>query len=312
MSLFQETSTQNRSDTVFKVITMGGAALILLIMVALLIQLFNSSWMSIERFGLRFIYTNIWDPIHQIFGAASSIYGTLISTVIAMLIAVPLGILIAMFLVELMPPAISKWIGVGIELLAAVPSIIYGMWGLFVFAPFMAGHVQPFMKSVFGDIGLFSGPPIGIGMLTTGIILAFMILPFITAIVRDVFAMVPPVVKESARGMGSTLWEVTRQVTIRYGFQGIIGAAFLGLSRAIGETMAVTFVIGNSHRIAASLFAPANSITATLANEFAEASEPLYLSALIELGLLLFVLTFLIQVLAQLWLKRVKKSMGVQ
>jgi len=312
MSWFQETSTQNRSDTVFKAITMGGATLILLIMLALFVQLINSSWMSIERFGLRFIYTNVWDPIHQIFGAASSIYGTLVSTFIAMFIAVPLGILIAMFLVELVPPAVSKWIGVGIELLAAVPSIIYGMWGLFVFAPFMADHVQPLAKTVFGDIELFSGPPIGIGMLTAGFILAFMILPFITAVVRDVFAMVPSVVKESAHGMGSTLWEVTRQVTIRYGFQGIIGAAFLGLSRAIGETMAVTFVIGNSHRISTSLFAPANSITATLANEFAEASEPLYLSALIELGLLLFVLTFLIQVLAQLWLKRVKKSMGVQ
>jgi len=312
MALFQETSTQNRSDTVFKIITMSGAALILLLMAALFIQLFDSSWLSIRRFGLSFIYTNVWDPIRHIFGAASSIYGTLISTAIAMCIALPLGILIAMFLVELIPPAISKWIGAAIELLAAVPSIIYGMWGLFVFAPFMAAYVQPFMKHLFGDIGLFSGPPIGIGMLTAGIILAFMILPFITAVVRDVFAMVPAVVKESAHGMGSTLWEVTRQVTIRYGFQGIIGAAFLGLSRAIGETMAVTFVIGNSHRISTSLFAPANSITATLANEFSEASEPMYLSALIELGLLLFLLTFLIQVLAQFWLKRVKKSMGVQ
>ena len=168
------------------------------------------------------------------------------------------------------------------------------------------------MRNIFGDIGLFSGPPIGIGMLTAGIILAFMILPFITAVVRDVFQMVPSVVKESAHGMGSTLWEVTRKVTVKYGFQGVIGAAFLGLGRAIGETMAVTFVIGNSHRISASLFAPANSITATLANEFAEASEPIYLSALIELGLVLFLMTIIIQVLSRTWLRRVKKSMGVQ
>ena len=312
MRMFQEASTQNRSDTVFKIITMGGAALILLLMIGLIIQLFNSSWMSIERFGLRFLSTNVWDPIHQIFGAASSVYGTLVSTAIAMLLALPLGILIALFLVELLPPVISRWIGLGIELLAAIPSIIYGMWGLFVFAPFMANVVQPSLKGIFGDIGLFSGPPMGIGMLTAGIILAFMILPFVTAVVRDVFAMVPAVMKESAHGMGSTLWEVTWKVTIRYGFQGIIGAAFLGLSRAIGETMAVTFVIGNSHRISFSLFAPGNSITATLANEFAEASDPLYLSALIELGLLLFILTFLIQIIAQLWLKRVKKSMGAQ
>ncbi len=312
MNFLQETSTQNRSDTIFKIVTMMGAATVLLIMTVLFVQLVQSSWLSIEKFGFAFIYTNVWDPIRQVFGAASSIYGTLVSTFIAMAIAVPLSLLIAMFLVEIIPPAVSQWIGMAIELLAAVPSIIYGMWGLFVFAPFMADTIQPFLKNVFGDIGLFSGPPIGIGMFTAGIILAFMILPFITAVVRDVFQMVPAVVKESAHGMGSTLWEVTRKVTIKYGFQGIVGAAFLGLGRAIGETMAVTFVIGNSHRIAASLFAPANSITATLANEFAEASEPIYMSALVELGLVLFALTFLIQVLSQWWLKRVKKSMGVQ
>lgn len=312
MPFFQETSTQNRSDTIFKTITIIGAGIILVIIAALFIQLINSSMLSIKAFGFEFLINNVWDPIREQFGAASSIYGTLVSTLIAMLVAVPLSILIALFLVELSKPAISKWISTGIELLAAVPSIIYGMWGLFVFAPFMANTIQPFLKSVFGDIGLFTGPPIGIGMLTAGIILAFMILPFITAVVRDVFSMVPAVLKESAYGMGSTTWEVTRKVTVRYGLQGIIGATFLGLGRAIGETMAVTFVIGNSHRISASLFAPANSITATLANEFTEASEPLYLSTLIELGLVLFVITFFIQVAAQLWLRRVKKSIGRQ
>ncbi len=312
MTFFQETSTQNRSDTVFKSITIIGASIILLIMGALFVQLIISSGLSLKAFGFNFLITNVWDPIREQFGAASSIYGTLVSTFIAMLFAVPLSILIAFFLVELSHPGIAKWISTGIELLAAVPSIIYGMWGLFVFAPFMAEYIQPFLKSVFGRSGLFEGPPIGIGMLTAGIILAFMILPFITAVVRDVFAMVPSVVKESAYGMGSTTWETAHKVTIRYGIQGIIGAAFLGLGRAIGETMAVTFVIGNAHRISASLFAPANSITATLANEFTEASEPLYLSALIELGLVLFVITFLIQAAAQLWLRRVKKSMGAQ
>ncbi|RKY81552.1 phosphate ABC transporter permease subunit PstC [candidate division KSB1 bacterium] len=312
MRIFKETSTQNSLDTLFKTLTMASAVVILIIMAALVMELLQSSSLSIKKFGIGFFCSNIWDPVRQVFGAASSIYGTLVSTFIAMVIAVPLSLLIAMFLVELMPQSISKWIGMAIELLAAVPSIIYGMWGLFVFAPFMAGTVQPFMRNIFGDIGLFSGPPIGIGMLTAGIILAFMILPFITAVVRDVFQMVPSVVKESAHGMGSTLWEVTRKVTVKYGFQGVIGAAFLGLGRAIGETMAVTFVIGNSHRISASLFAPANSITATLANEFAEASEPIYLSALIELGLVLFLMTIIIQVLSRTWLRRVKKSMGVQ
>lgn len=312
MKLFRETSTQNRTDGLFKFITLTGAAILLLIIAALFVQLVRSSGLALKTFGWAFIWSEEWDPIRGQFGAASSIYGTLVSTAIAMLFAVPLSIFIALFLVELAPPTISRWIGIGIELLAAMPSIIYGMWGLFVFAPFMGKYIQPFLQSVFGNSVLFQGPPIGIGMLTAGIILTFMILPFITAVTRDVFGMVPSVVKESAYGMGATTWEVTRQVTLRYGIRGIIGGAFLGLGRAIGETMAVTFVIGNSHRIVPSLFAPANSITATLANEFAEASEPLYLSALIELGLILFVITFLIQAVSQIWLKRVRKSMGVQ
>ncbi|WP_456443296.1 phosphate ABC transporter permease subunit PstC [Caldithrix abyssi] len=311
MKLLLERSTQSRSDGVFRLLTILGGALILLIMALLFIELVSNSWLSIEKFGLRFFYTNIWDPVQQEFGALSSLYGTLVSTLIAMIIAVPLSLVIALFLVEMAPPPISKIFGMAIELLAAIPSIIYGMWGLFVFAPLMARYIQPFLQKVSGNFFLFEGPPMGIGMLTAGIILAIMILPFISSVMREVFLMVPSVVKESAVGMGATTWEMVK-VMIRYGVQGMIGATFIGLGRAIGETMAVTFVIGNSHVISTSLFAPSNSITATLANEFAEASEPLYLSALIELGLLLFLVTFLIQMISQLWLKRIQKTMGVQ
>ncbi len=316
MKILSKTSTdrtnERTSDKVFRILSLAGAVVILIIMLGLFIELFNNSLLSIKKFGINFLIADIWNPVKGEFGAAASIWGTLISTLIAMIIALPLGILIAFALVELLPQKISNVIGTAIELLAAVPSIIYGMWGLFVFAPFMANYIQPVLQSIFGETGLFAGPPLGIGMLTAGIILAFMILPFIASVIRDIFLMVPAVVKESAHGMGSTLWEVTSKVTLRYGMQGIIGGAMLGLGRAIGETMAVTFVIGNSHKISTSLFAPANSITATLANEFAEASEPLYLSSLIELGLILFLITFIIQVFSQLWLKKIKKTMGVQ
>lgn len=298
-------------DKVFKIVAVSMAAFIIVIMLGLLLQLLHGSSMSLKKFGLGFLSSSDWNPVTQEFGALSSIYGTLISTIIAMLIAVPLSLLISLFLVELAPPAVSKAAGAAIELLAAVPSIIYGMWGLFVFAPYMADHVQPFLNETFGFIPLFDGPPIGIGMLSAGIILALMILPFISSVMRDVFKMVPPVLKESAYGMGSTTWEVTRKVTIRYGAKGLIGACFLGLGRAIGETMAVTFVIGNKHSISLSLFDPGNTIASTLANEFAEASEPLFLSSLIYLGLTLFIMTLIVQIIAQLWLKSVHKKMGV-
>ncbi len=311
MRLLQERSTQSRSDGFFRLLTLIGAATILLIMLLLVYELFLNSWLSIEKFGLRFFYTNIWDPVRQQFGSLSSLYGTLVSTLIAMLIAVPLSVVIALFLVEMAPPPLSKFFGGAIELLAAIPSIIYGMWGLFIFAPLMARYVQPFLQRISGNLFLFEGPPMGIGMLTAGIILAIMILPFISSVMREVFTMVPAVVKESAVGMGATTWEMVK-VMIRYGIQGMIGATFIGLGRAIGETMAVTFVIGNSHVISTSLFAPANSITATLANEFAEASEPIYMSALIELGLLLFFVTLIIQIISHFWLKRLQKTMGVQ
>jgi phosphate transport system permease protein len=226
------------------------------------------------------------------------------------LIAVPLSLVIALFLVEIAPPSVSRLVGGAIELLAAIPSIIYGMWGLFVFAPFLADYVQPWLANIAPGFPLFQGPPMGIGMLSAGIILALMVLPFITSVTRDVFQMVPAVVKESAYGMGSTTWEVTRKVTIPYGIQGVVGACFLGLGRAIGETMAVTFVIGNRHEISASLFAAGNSIASTLANEFTEASDDLYLAALIELGLVLFVVTLVLQVVARWWLRRTARRMG--
>jgi phosphate transport system permease protein len=302
---------QGKADAVFRLFTALCAALILLAMAGILLELLRGSLPSIRAFGLSFLVSQQWNPVTRMFGAASSVVGTLVSTAIAMLLAVPLSLILALFLVELAPPAVSCPVGYALELLAAIPSIIYGMWGLFVFAPFMSDHVQPLLGRTLGFLPLFKGPPMGIGMLSAGIILALMILPYISAVMRDVFMMVPAVLKESAHGMGATTWEVTSKVTVRYGVSGLIGASFLGLGRAIGETMAVTFVIGNDHRISGSLFASGNSIASTLANEFTEASEPLYRSSLVELGLVLFLITLLIQIVAQLWLRRVRRGMGV-
>jgi phosphate transport system permease protein len=303
-------ATQQKVDVLFRGLTAACASLVLLLMAAFAVELVAESMPSLSRFGAGFLTSLHWNPVAGEFGAGSSIFGTLVSTGLAMLLAVPMSLVIALFLVELAPPRVSRVVGGAIELLAAVPSIIFGMWGLFVFAPFMADHVQPLLGKTLGFLPLFSGPPMGLGMLTAGIILALMILPFVTAVMRDVLSMVPPVVKEAGYGVGTTTWEVTRDVTVRYGMKGIVGACFLGLGRAIGETMAVTFVIGNSHEISASLFAPGNSIASTLANEFTEASEPLYLSALVELGLVLFLLTFAVQVAAQLWLRSIRVRSG--
>lgn len=298
-------------EWIFRLITRCSALVVLVLMAALFVQLLYSSIPSIKKFGLSFLISTQWNPVTQDFGALSSIYGTLITTFIAMLLAAPLACAIALFLVEMAPPAVSAVVGQAIDLLAAIPSIIYGMWGLFVLVPFMQEHVQPILGRFLGFTPLFKGPPLGIGVLTSGVILALMILPFIAAVMRDVFRMVPPVVKESAYGLGSTTWEVTHKVTVKYGLQGILGGLFLGLGRAIGETMAVTFVIGNSHKLSASLFASGNSIASTLANEFAEAvSQPMFKSSLMELGLVLFLVTFTIQIFAQLWLNKVRKSAG--
>ena len=302
-------NSQNQLDKYFRWITAGCAAIIIVVMAGIFFELLTNSWPAIKKFGISFLYLDEWNPVTKQFGAASSIYGTLVSTAIAMALAAPFSIVIALFLVELAPPKISYVVGMCIELLAAVPSIIYGMWGLFIFAPYMAEHIQPFLSEKFGFLPFFKGDPIGIGMLPAGIILALMILPFITAVTRDVLMMVPPVLKESAYGMGSTTWEVMWKVSIPYGIHGIIGAMFLGLGRAIGETMAVTFVIGNSHDISLSLFDAGNTISSSLANEFAEASEPIYLSSLIGLALVLFLITFVIQIIAHFWLKRVSRNL---
>jgi len=298
----------NKADLAFKALTAFCAVLIFLTMIGMVLELIQTSWLSIETFGIGFLFSKEWNPVTQEFGALTSIYGTLVSTVLALLLAIPLSLVIALFLVEFAPPRLSRVVGAAIELLAAVPSIIFGMWGLFVFAPFMSEHLQPALSRHLGFLPIFQGPPMGIGYLSAGIILALMILPFMSAIMRDVFMMVPAVVKEAAHGMGATTWEVTHKVTIRYGLLGLLGAVFLGLGRAIGETMAVTFVIGNSHSISTSLFDAGNSIASTLANEFTEASDPLYQSTLLELGLVLFLLTISIQVLAQWWVKRLRRE----
>ncbi len=299
-------------DRLFKAVAFSSAVVLFLSMAGIVAELVVNSRLSLEKFGVGFLWSASWNPVTHQFGALSSIYGTLVTTVIAMALALPLSLAIALFLVDLAPPLLGRWAGYAIELLAAIPSIIFGMWGLFVFAPYMADHVQPFLQKFGWPSLLFKGPPMGIGMLTAGIILALMVLPFTSAIMRDVFSMVPPVLKEAAYGMGGTTWEVTRKVTVRYGARGLMGAFFLGLGRAAGETMAVTFVIGNNHSINPSLFSAGNSIASTLANEFTEASDPLYLSSLVELGLVLFVITLLIQVAAHFWLKRLGKVSGMR
>jgi phosphate transport system permease protein len=297
-------------DAIFKGVAWLCAMSVVLVMAGIFVQLAVASWPTVTTFGARFLVSTEWNPVTEKFGAGSSIFGTVVSTLVAMVLAVPLSLAIAVFLVDLAKPSIAKPVGYAIELLAAVPSIIFGMWGLFVFAPFMSHYVQPFLTATLGFLPLFQGPPIGIGMLSAGIILALMILPFMTAVMRDVLFMVPQVLKEAAYGMGSTTWEVNRHVTVPFAIQGMVGACFLGLARALGETMAVTFVIGNNNEISASLYSSGNTIPSKLANEFAEASNTLHLSALMELGLVLFLITFVVQLMAQLWLKRLGKSSG--
>ena len=296
----------------FRVLCTVCCGTLVVLMAGIVFELWHNSQLSIQKFGWGFLSSSAWDPARSDFGALSSIYGTIASTVIALVIAVPISLVIALFLVELAPKSISGFFGTAIELLAAIPSIIYGMWGLFVFAPFMADHIQPFLGKYLGFSALFQGPPMGIGMLTAGVILALMILPYISSVMRDVLQMVPAVVKESAYGLGATTWEVTKDISIRYGLRGMVGAVFLGLGRAIGETMAVTFVIGNDHKLMGSLFASGNTIASTLANEFTEASEPLYMSALVEMALVLFVITAIFQGVAQIWLKYAVRAGGTE
>lgn len=290
-------------DPVFRGITMAFAAGIVILFVAMVVMLAYQSLPSIKQFGLSFLISNEWDPVKERFGALIPICGTLISTFLALIFAIPLSIGIALFLAELAPNWLRTPFGTAIELLAAIPSIVYGIWGLFILAPLMGDHVYPWLQSHFGFIPLFSGPILGIGMLTAGLVLTLMIVPFISSVTRDVFLMVPQSLKEAAYGMGCTKWEVVRDIMIPYGKKGIAGAVFLGMGRALGETMAVTFVIGNAYHLSWSLFAPGNSIASTLANEFTEADGELYLSSLIELGLVLFLITFIVLGLAQFWLR---------
>jgi phosphate transport system permease protein len=290
-------------DTLFRGLTSGAGGFILVLLAALVYVLIDQAWPSITRFGPGFLTSLEWNPVTGEFGALTTIVGTLVSTALAMLLAVPLSVGVAVFLTELAPGFLRPVFGMAIELLAAIPSIIYGMWGLFTLAPLMADYVQPWLGDYLGFLPLFQGPPMGIGMLTAGIVLAIMILPFIASVMRDVFLMTPQVLKESAYGVGATTWEVVRQVVLPYGRRGVVGGLFLGLGRALGETMAVTFVIGNAHELSWSLFYPANTIASTLANEFAEASDPLYLSALVELGLVLFLITMVVLGLAEWWLR---------
>jgi phosphate transport system permease protein len=306
---------QRIQDFLFHKVTMLFALLVLVALAGILVSLMISAWPAFQKFGIDFIWTNEWDIINENFGAAIAIYGTLISSVIALLIAVPLAFGIALFLTEMCPLWLRRPLGTAIELLAAVPSIIYGMFGLFIFAPLFADYGQPALQSTLGQMPLigplFGGAMNGIGLLAAGIILAFMVLPFIAAVMRDVFEIVPPILRESAYGLGCTTWEVVRYIVLPYTQKGVIGGIMLGLGRALGETMAVTFVIGNSQRIRESLFAPGTSIASTLANEFGEADD-FHLSTLFALGFLLFVITFVVLAIAKIMIMRAEKAQGAK
>ena len=302
------------ADPSFRRLTQSFAFLVFALLAAILVSLVVGSWPSLKAFGLAFLYTPTWDPVRDRFGALIPIFGTLATSAIAMLIAVPVSFGIAMFLTELAPPLLRRPLAIAIELLAAVPSIIYGMWGLFFFAPWFMDHVQPALIATIGNVpvvgALFQGPPMGIGMMTAGLILAVMIIPYITAVMRDVFELTPPMLKESAYGLGATTWEVMSRVVLPYTKVGVVGGIMLGLGRALGETMAVTFVIGNAHNFSPSLFAPGNSIASALANEFTEAVGDVYTSSLIELGLILFLITSIVLALSKLLLASLASREG--
>ena len=303
-------------DPAFEWLTKAFAFLVFSILAAILVSLVVGSELTLRKYGISFLWREDWDPVREEFGALVPIYGTLVTSLIAMLIGVPVSFGIALFLTELSPPWLRRPLGTAIELLAAIPSIIYGMWGLFVLAPLVQTYVQPLLVRVFGDIPLigtlFSGPPLGIGMMTAGLILSIMVIPFIAAVMRDVFELVPPMLKESAYGLGATTWEVVFRVVLPYTKVGVVGGVMLGLGRALGETMAVTFVIGNAHRLSASLLAPGNSIASALANEFTEAVGDTYLSALFELGLILFVITTVVLALSKFMLMRLSRQEGAR
>ncbi len=305
---------QSLLDSLFRNLTRLAAIGVLLLLASILFSLVMGSMPAIHAFGFGFLKSADWDPVNDKFGALIPIIGTLVTSGIALLIAIPVSFGIALFLTELSPRALRRPLGVAIELLAGIPSIIYGMWGLFVFAPLFADHVEPWISDHIGALPyvgpFFVGPPMGIGMLTASIILAIMVIPFISSVMRDVFDVVPAMLKESAYGLGSTTWEVVMKVVLPYTKVGVAGGIMLGLGRALGETMAVTFVIGNAHELSKSLLNPGNSISSALANEFTEAVGELYTSSLIELGLILFFITFVVLSIARFMLYRLGKREG--
>ncbi|MES2412753.1 MAG: phosphate ABC transporter permease subunit PstC [Pseudomonadota bacterium] len=305
------------ADRLFGWAAQGAALLTLGLLIGILVSLLIGAWPAISKYGLGFLTSTTWDPVKNEYGGLVMIYGTLATSIIALVIAVPVSFGIALFLTELSPAWLKRPLGTAIELLAAVPSIVYGMWGLLVFGPILATYVQQPLQSLFKGVpylgALVSGPPVGIGILSAGIILAIMIIPFIASVMRDVFEVTPVLLKESAYGLGSTTWEVVSKVVLPYTKAGVIGGIMLGLGRALGETMAVTFVIGNFNQLdSLSLFQAANSITSALANEFAEAGEGLHQAALIYLGLVLFFITFVVLSLSKLLLAQLRKSEGAR
>ena len=308
------TRRAGRGDARFRFLTWAAAALLLVIFAGVITSLVIGSIPAFKAFGFGFLVTEVWSPVRERFGALASIYGTLITSFLAMLVAVPVGIGVAIFLTELCPRMLRRPIGIAIELLAGIPSIIYGIWGLFVFAPWFQAHVQLPVINATADIPvigtLFGGAPYGIGVVTASLILSIMVLPFISAVTRDVFETVPAMLKEATYGLGCTTWEVMWRVVLPFARSGVVGGAMLALGRALGETMAVTFVIGNAHKIDPSLFAPGTSISATIANEFTEATSELYTSSLISLGLILFFITFIVLACAQLMLYSLQRQEG--
>ena len=309
-------SPRRWQDALFRRTTQLFAALVLALLLSIIVALAIAAAPALQAFGLGFFVTDAWNPVTKQFGALAPLYGTAVTSVIALLIGVPVSFGIALFLTEMCPVALKRPLGTAVELLAAIPSIIYGMWGLFVFAPFFADHVQPVLQRFLGELWLvgplFQGAANGLGILTAGIILAVMVIPFIASVMRDVFEVVPPVLKESAYGIGCTTWEVVRNIVLPYTRIGVIGGIMLGLGRALGETMAVTFVIGNAYRIRASLFEPGNSIASALANEFNEAADPVHRGALMSLGLVLFVLTVIVLAASRFLVARLSLGEGRQ
>jgi phosphate transport system permease protein len=307
----RHTARQRFRETLFRSATLAAALLVLILLGGVALSLLRGSWPAFAHFKLAFLTREIWNPVTDEYGALAPVYGTVVTSLIAMIIAIPVSFGIAIFLTELAPAWLKRPVGVAIELLAAVPSIIFGIWGLFILAPVLQRHVQPWLIEWLGPLPgigkLFQGPPFGIGILTASVVLAIMVLPFISAVMRDVFETVPDVLKESAYGLGATTWEVIWQVVVPYSRTGIVGGIMLGLGRALGETMAVTFVIGNAHRISPSLLAPGTTISASIANEFTEAVGDLYTSSLVALGALLFLITFTVIAAARFMLLRLDR-----